>query len=166
METTAQPHGFVTRGIHWVAAGLLAYGYLKASEDLAQMAHPGPMQIEVIFALLLGALFLARLYWTKRIAGATRLPEAAPKWEHLASRGVHVGLYASVFLIVLSGLGIALGGALPLLGGVFAAAMLAVHEFALVALPAFLVAHILGALWHKFIRRDGVLESMTGSLSK
>ena len=29
MTTKAKPHGFVTRSIHWLSAGLIAYGYLK-----------------------------------------------------------------------------------------------------------------------------------------
>ena len=123
------------------------------------------MQTEVLLALALGGLFLIRLFWTKRVAGATRLPEQAPIWEHWASRAVHIGLYASVFGIVLTGLGIALGFSVPLLGGVFASAMIGLHEVALGALPIFLVVHIAGALWHKFVRKDGVLESMTGKLT-
>ena len=31
----------------------------------------------------------------------------------------------------------------------------------IVAMPMLLLVHICGALWHKFVRRDGVLESMT-----
>lgn len=42
--------------------------------------------------------------------------------------------------------------------------MIAVHEFALMVVPVLLLAHVAGALWHKFVRRDGVLESMTGRL--
>lgn len=164
MKTTAEPHGFVTRGIHWVSAGLLGYGYLKGLDDVSQLAEPGLLQFEVTFAVLLGALFLARLVWTKRFAGATRLLKDAPRWEHAASRAVHMGLYAGVFAIVLSGLGIALGYTAPALGGLFLTAMIGLHELALAALPMLLLVHVMGALWHKLVRRDGVLESMTGSL--
>jgi len=162
MTTTAKPHGFVTRTIHWLSAGLLGYGYLKGLDSTAQLADPALLRFEVGFALLLGALFVARWIWTKRVAGATRLPEDAPRWEQIAARAVHRGLYAAVFGIVLSGLGIALGVSVPVLGGAFTTAMIAWHEFALVLLPVLLALHVAGALWHKVIRRDGVLESMTG----
>ena len=164
MTSAAKPHGFVTRGIHWVAAGLLGYGYLKGLDDMSQLADPAKLQFEVIYALVLGALFLIRLLWTRLVGGTTRLPGDAPRWEHFASRLVHIGLYASVFLIVLTGLGIAVGYATPVLGGIFLTAMIGLHEVALMAMPMLLVAHIAGALWHKFVRRDGVLESMTGKL--
>ena len=42
--------------------------------------------------------------------------------------------------------------------------MIGLHEATLVALPLLLGLHVAGALWHKVIRRDGVLESMTGRL--
>ena len=164
MKTQAEPHGFVTKGIHWLSAGLLGYGYLKGLDTVSQLADPTLFQFEVTFALALGALFLLRLIWTKRVAGSSRLPQDAPRWEHLASRAVHLGLYASVFAIILSGLGIALGYATPMLGGLFLGAMLDLHELSLAIVPLLLVAHVAGALWHKVLRRDAVLGSMTGRL--
>ncbi|MDD9922912.1 MAG: cytochrome b/b6 domain-containing protein [Boseongicola sp.] len=160
MTTKAEPHGYVTKGIHWVSAGLIAFGYFKGLENVSELADPATFRTEVLFALAIGALFAFRLFWTKKIGGATRLPQDAPRWEHFASRAVHIGLYASVFGIVLSGLGIALGFATPLLGGVFVTTMIGIHELALMALPLLLIAHIAGALWHKFVRKDGVMESM------
>ena len=164
MTAQAKPHGFVTKGLHWVSAALIAYGYYKGLEDVSQLADPALFQSEVIFALILGAAFLARLIWTKAVAGSTRLPQTAPTWEHKASRMVHAGLYCSVFMIVLSGLGIALGFATPVLSGAFVTVMVGLHETALTLMPLLLLAHIAGAVWHKVIRRDGVLESMTGPL--
>lgn len=164
MTTQAKSHGFVTKGIHWLSAGLIGFGYLKGLDSVRQLADPTLFMTEIIFALLLGALFLLRLFWTKKVAGATRLPEDAPRWEHRASQAVHVGLYASVFGIVLSGLGIALAYATPWLGGLVMGAMIGLHEFTLAVMPILLIAHIAGAMWHKVVRRDGVLESMTGKL--
>jgi len=97
MTTSVKPHGFVTKTIHWLSAGLLGYGYLKGLDSVSQLADPALFQFEVTFALALGALFLVRLLWTHKVAGASRLPADAPKWEQFASRAVHVGLYASVF---------------------------------------------------------------------
>lgn len=164
MTTDVKPHGFVTKGIHWASAGLIGYGYFKGLENVSQLADPSVLMFEVTFALLLGALFLFRFFWTKKIAGTSRLPVSAPKWEHLASKAVHLGLYVSVFGIVLTGLGIALGYSVPVLGGMFLGAMIGLHEVALSVMPALLLIHIAGALWHKVVRRDGVLESMTGKL--
>ncbi len=164
MNARAQTHGFVTKTIHWLSAGLIGYGYFKGLDDVSQLADPALFQFEVWFALLLGALFVFRLFWTKKIAGSSRLPAAAPQWEHVASRAVHIGLYAAIFGIVVTGLGIAWAFATPALGGVFMAAMIGLHEVALAVMPLLLLVHIAGALWHKVVRRDGVLESMTGKL--
>jgi len=164
MTMRAEPHGFVTKGIHWLSAGLIGFGYLKGLDSVSQLADPTLFVTEVIFALAIGTLFLFRLFWTKTIGGTTRLPEDAPIWEHWASRAVHIGLYASVFGIVLSGLGIALAYATPWLGGLVMGAMIGLHEFMLAAMPLLLIAHVAGALWHKVVRKDGVLESMTGKL--
>lgn len=164
MKTNVKPHGFVTKSFHWLTAGLLAYGYATGLEDVSELADPAMFQFEITFALILGAAFLARLAWTKGIAGSTRLPQSAPGWEHWASRSVHLGLYSCVFAIVLSGLAIALGYAVPILSGLFLTAMIGLHEVVLSLTLILFAAHIGGALWHKFIRRDGVLESMTGRL--
>lgn len=163
-KSPAKPHGFVTRGIHWLSIFLIGYGYLKGLDNVSQLADPVLFRSEVIFALAMGLLFAFRLFWTQKIGGATRLPQEAPKWEHFASRCVHYGLYGSVFTIVGTGLAIAYAYASPLLGNLFINAMIFVHEAALTLLPALILTHIAGALWHKVIRRDGVLESMTGKL--
>lgn len=164
MKLQAQPHGFVTKTIHWLSAGLIAYGYYKGLNNVSQLADPALLRFEVSFALLLGALFLVRLFWTKGNAGTTRLPRDAPRWEQGASKAVHIGLYLLVFGIVLSGLAIALGYSVPALSGLFLTIMIGLHEVVLTLLPIFLLIHIAGALWHKTVRRDGVLESMTGKL--
>lgn len=160
----AKPHGFVTRGIHWLSILMIGYGYFKGLDNVNQLADPALFRFEVIFASALGLLFAFRLFWTQRIGGATRLPQEAPWWEHMGSRVVHYGLYGSVFTIVGTGLAIAYGYATPALGDLFINAMIGLHEAALAVLPVLIITHIAGALWHKVIRRDGVLESMTGRL--
>jgi cytochrome b561 len=164
MKIPAKPHGFVTRGIHWLSILMIAYGYYKGLENVNQLSDPVLFRFEVIFASGLGLLFAFRLFWTQKIGGATRLPLDAPKWEHIASRAVHYGLYGSVFAIVGTGLATAYAYTSPALGNLFINAMIFVHEAALTLLPALILTHIVGALWHKVIRRDGVLESMTGKL--
>mgnify|MGYP001794918356 CR=1 FL=1 len=164
MTTQAKPHGFITRGIHWASGALIGYGYLKGLESAEQLNDPAVLQFEVLYALAIAALFAVRSMWTRYLGGTTRLPEDAPRWEHWASRLVHTGLYASVFGVVLSGLGIAAAHSYAALSGLMGM-MEALHEGTLVVLPVLLVLHIVGALWHKLVRGDGVLESMTGRLS-
>ncbi len=160
----ASRHGFVTRIIHWLSAGLLIFGYIKGLDDVSQLADPGLLRFEVSFALILTALFVIRWLWTNYVAGVTRLPGSAPNWEKTVSRYVHIGLYISVFTITLSGLGIALGLQSPVLSGLIVTIMIGLHELGLSILPLLLLTHIIGAIWHRVVRNDGVLESMTGKL--
>ena len=55
MTTTAEPHGFVTRGIHWVSAALIGFGYLKGLDSVSQLADPAVLRFEVLYALGIGA---------------------------------------------------------------------------------------------------------------
>lgn len=137
----------------------------ERARQCGQLDDPATLRFEVIYALGIGALFTLRLMWTKAYAGTTRLPSVARAWEHRASRVVHLALYASVFGIVLSGLAIAVGYSIPFLNGIFLAASLWLHEVFLTALPAFLIVNVAGVLWHRIVRRDGVLESMVGKTS-
>ena len=164
VKPTAEPHGFVTRSIHWISVLLIGYGYLKGLDSVNQLADPALYRFEVIFASGMGLFFLFRLFWTQFIGGATRLPHEAPEWEHFASRTVHYGLYGSVFTIVGTGLAIAYAYSSPVLGDFFINVMIAVHEAALTLLPVLIATHIAGAVWHRIVRCDGVLESMTGRL--
>ena len=164
MNAKARPHGFVTKTFHWLTGGLLVYGYANGVENVGQLADPTVFQTEIIFAAALGLAFAARLAWTRLTGGESRLPAEAPAWERKAARVVHFGLYAGVFGIVLSGLAIAWAYATPALSGLALTLFLGLHEAALIATVLLLIVHIAGALWHKFVRRDGVLESMTGKL--
>ena len=163
-ERAATPHGFVTRGIHWFSILMIGYGYLKGLDNVSQLADPALLRFEAMFASALGIVFALRLFWTQKFGGATRLPQEAPKWERVASRTVHYGLYGAVFSIVGTGLAIAFAYGSPVLGNLFIKTMIFAHEVALTILPVLILTHIAGALWHKVIRRDGVLESMTGRL--
>ena len=79
MTTQAKPHGFVTRGIHWLSAVLIGFGYFRGLDSVNQLAEPSLFMTEIVFALSIGALFLLRLFWTKKIGGVTRLPDNAPR---------------------------------------------------------------------------------------
>ena len=79
---------------------------------------------------------------------------------------MHIGLYASVFGIVITGLLIALGYATPVLSGIFLTAMIGAHEAVLTILPLLLLAHVAGALWHKFVFQDRTILSCQNYLSK
>ena len=107
----------------------------------------------------IAAIFAVRFIWMHRLnGGPSRLPKAAPAWEHRASRLAHFSLYLCVLAIVATGLLIM--AAQNWRGGQWDDAASDVHEF-VANLTLFVIgAHIAAALWHKLMRRDGVWESM------
>ena len=159
-ETKVKSHGAVGKLLHWGTAGLLIYGYFTGVEDVSQLADPDLFITEIMFAVALGLAFVLRFAWMRWVNGSTRLLPSAPKWERLLSKVAHYGIYVGVAAIVLSGLAIAYGYATPGLDGFFVTAMTAVHEFSLHVTAFLLIAHVLGAVWHKLVRRDGIWESM------
>ncbi len=164
MTNKANAHGLSARMLHWSTAGILLYGYIRNAEVTNALNDPEAMTREVWFAIALGVLFAARFVWMEFFnGGASRLPAHAPRWEHVLSRFAHYGIYVGVAAIILTGLGIAYfaSGAPTSL-----AIMLGLHEFATAVTALLIFTHIAGALWHKFVRRDGVWESMGGSVLK
>ena len=156
----AEHHGSIAKWLHWATAGLLTYGYLTGVDNLAQLADPALFHREIGFAICLGLAFLGRFVWMRWVNGPTRLSATAPRWERVASSLAHNGIYIGVALIVFSGLAIAFGVATPGLSGLFVVFMTGLHEFSLAATAILLLAHVVGAVWHKLVRRDGIWESM------
>ncbi len=153
-------HGSAAKFLHWSTTGLIAYGYLTGVDDVSDLADPARFRTELIFASLLGSLLVARFLWMHLINGHTRLSAHAPHWERTLSRFAHYGMYVGVAAVILSGFAIGLGISLPGLGGSFVSTMIAIHEFLLAVTAMLMAAHVLGALWHLLIRRDGVWGSM------
>jgi len=153
-------HGWMAKLLHWSTAGLLGYGYLTGVDSVSQLADPELFSTEITFAVCLGLVFLFRFFWMRWFNGSTRLTSDAPNWERVLSKVAHHGIYVGVAMIVLSGLAIAYGYATPALSGLFVSAMTAFHEFSLAVTAILLLSHVIGALWHKLVRKDGIWESM------
>lgn len=113
---------------------------------------------------------LPRLLWAARNR-RNRPAAPPPPLSALATAG-HVALYASLLLMPLSGIAIMLGNGYGLTvfglelvpGGSeipwLAAFGGAVHSPLAWLLAAMLAGHVVMALWHHFVRRDGVLRRM------
>ena len=157
-------HGLPAKTLHWGTAGLIAYGYLSGVEDVSELSDPTRFRSELFFAGLLGVLLLARFLWMHLINGHTGLPRQAPTWERALSRCAHLGMYFGLAMVIASGLAIALGVASPVLGAGFVSVMIGLHEASLDMTALLITVHILGALWHLLVRRDGVWGSLMPAL--
>lgn len=118
-------------------------------------------------------LATVRVLW--RLAHrAPPYPDSMPPWQKTAASGVHYGLYVLLFAVPLSGYFLTLAAGVPVVYfGVIELPVLIgknpalkevleeTHEILNWVLAAFVAVHVLGALKHQFIDRDGLLRRMT-----
>lgn len=169
--TPAAGHSWVTKWIHWSAIALLIFAAVKNGDASGALFHPAILHQEVYVGLVLTALYVFLWFWVRGPDGGTRLPVAAPWWEQRLLRLVHVGIYVAIATIFLSGFAMAYFAASDVVVDAKAEVVLTmssrfsffrfVHLAGLVILARLLALHLVGALWHRFVRRDGVLESIS-----
>ena len=82
---------------------LFAYGIVKQVDDLSQLADSAFFRFEMGFALVFLLVVVARYLYMSRTQ-ETALPEGTHKLQKLAAKLVHLGIYASLAGIPLSGL--------------------------------------------------------------
>lgn len=167
--------------LHWATAALVIAQFAVAwtMPAIGRGTEPGLL---INLHLSFGALILAvtgfRLVWRLRHP-APPPPDGLPGWQLLASRWVHGLLYG--LLLALPVLGwinasyrgwrIALFGTIELpailapraanaTSGLLGAWSGDVHVFASYVLIAIIGVHVLGALFHRFILRDALLDRM------
>jgi len=177
LRSTANGWGPVTRAFHWgmllLFVGTVCVGYYMT--DLRM----GPAKLK-IYALhksvgitLLG-LAVLRLLW--RLGERRPALPPMPAWQARAAGGVHVLLYALMFLIPLSGwLYNSASGFplqwfrlvnLPALSGAdpqLKALAKAIHETGVATLIGVVVLHAAAALKHHFMDKDATLRLMLPS---
>jgi len=166
-------HGPTAIALHWLVAHLFAVAFVLG-QIMEEMSRGSGKLAVMGWHLLIGgvifALLLPRLVARIR-AGWPRYEGGAP-WERSAAHWVHIGLYAMMAAIPLTGFIAATSGpaTIPLPGGfelspllssrMLHGAMEETHEFLVSALIAIVGLHIAGVLWHKYVRRDGAAGRM------
>jgi cytochrome b561 len=167
-------YDLVTRLLHWgmAAAILLLWGTGHVIDALPK----GPLRVGVIvnhksIGLAMLVLVLGRLAW--RLTRRYRLRDIlAPLQRRLALAG-HAALYALMVAQPLSGIAMSqAGGHEVSLFGVLALPALIAKDAALQALfkaahgllgwglALVVVGHVAAALYHRFVRRDAILDRM------
>jgi len=159
--------------LHWcitlAVLTLLASGFAAAGKaDVA--AEASILRLHLLVGMLVFAMTLLRLTFKVRESRAGNRPgplPGAPRWQHLLARVTHILLYAvpigmaasGIALVALSGTGPLIfgGGALPDFGD-FAPRIL--HGIGARLMVLLVVLHVAAALYHQFIRGDGLLRRM------
>lgn len=189
LRNTRDHWGLVTRGLHWLMAAMVLVqvplGFLMVEAYDAWLAGHGDtarvMQLSRAHntnGFLLLILVLLRLCW--RFGNPSPdLPGALQAWQRFVARATHRALYVLLLVFPFSGWAAlsAYAGEFPIFffgrddvfrivpqgtpGSPFNSDLFGeIHESCWKIGAVILLLHVSAALWHEYIRRDGVLSRM------
>jgi cytochrome b561 len=150
-----------TRGqiiLHWAVVALVIVQLLshEAMEDAfkepslakAAIGEDPIAMVHAISGLVALVLMLLRIVLRLRY-GAPAMPKDMPQFQQIAAHATHLALYGLLLLIPLAGfLAVALENE----------DMGDIHKTLVTLLWIVLALHVAGALYHAFVRRDGVFQ--------
>ena len=183
MPNTDRGWGWPARLLHWAMAGLILFqlglGFYMVNLVTSIYEQFPLYQTHKSWGAVIFCLALLRILW--RLANrAPEPPSTTSRAEDLMAHGAHLALYVLMVLLPLSGWLMASASPLqdtyglqnmvftwfempdPFQPGSKALeeALKTIHLWAALAMAAILAVHVLAALWHQFVRRDGVLRRM------
>jgi cytochrome b561 len=181
LKGTADRYGAVVVSIHWLSALLIviliASGF-RAANTVDPVAKAAVLRVHVPIAMALLALTVVRIGWWWGFDRKPNPVAGSPYWQEFTARMVHVLFYIIVLGLIASGIGMmALSGAAPMIFGGEGTLLpdfwkyppRLPHGIGARLLLALFVLHAGAALYHHFVRRDGLLWRMwftTGSRSE
>ena len=117
---------------HWGFVVLFAYGVAKQVDDISQLEDFALLRFELIFATLLILLLAVRFFYMTKTQTSS-LSEETSAIQKLAANSVHLGMYASLTTIAVSG--VLIGGIywLGMKEGLLIEGIITVHELAVTA---------------------------------
>ena len=157
-------YGFIGKFMHWAFIGVFAFGVINQVDEVQELESSTLLLKEMIFGMLFLALLLVRFMYM-RSARAAMPSRDMPKNLILLARTVHLGMYASLALIALTGLII---GGLYYFGVKDGLAMknaLLLHEIFFWISVNLMGLHIAAAIYHR-IKGDGVWNAMVPLLKE
>lgn len=144
--------------LHWLVFALIAQQYLfkdamSAAWDRITEGLDAGFEPLMLAHVASGALVMIFALWRLTLRARRSVPPAieSSKVQGILAKLTHVGLYALMILMPLS-------GSVTWFGGVEAAAQ--GHNLMKVILLALVALHVVGALYHQFVLRDGTLARM------
>ena len=160
--------------LHWLIA-LLVIGLISMGWYMTSIEHdPNSgwyFDLHKSFGLLTGALILVRIVWRLTHKPAP-LPASVPNWQVIISQSIHGLLYLCLILMPLTGF---LGAAFGPYGVAFFGLSLpdwaphiksvshplfSLHGILAWTLVSLISLHILAAIKHALINKDGVIKRM------
>jgi len=172
LKSTPNHYGTMAVSIHWLSVVLLlvliASGF-RAANTLDPAAKAAILRVHVPIAVGVLALIILRIVWW---LGFDRKPNpvaGSPRWQERGAQLVHVLFYVVILGMIASGIGMmVLSSAAPMIFGGESALLpdfwkyppRVPHSIGARLLLALLALHAGAALYHHFIRRDGLLWRM------
>ena len=166
------------RGLHWLTS-LLVLGivipagvWIKYFEPADEAFKLRLYNVHESVGVIVFVLVLLRLVYRWRNPPPP-LPADTPAFVRIAAHAVHLALYALLLLMPIGGFlatnawgfPLSVFGVLPLPSPVGKDEALAkvfsfLHWSGAIAIGALILGHIVGALYHHFVRRDGLIRRM------
>lgn len=181
LKDSRSGYGLLSIAIHWISALLILFlfGLGIYMVDLSyydDWYHKGP-ELHISLGLVVLLLMLVRVVW--RIINPTPEELSAKRAQNIAAKFVKLGLYAFIFIVLISGYLITTAEGQPAsmfnlikfpvftelssqnvdLAGV-------IHEYVAWGIVLLVVLHVAGALLHHFVIRDRTLVRMLKPVKK
>jgi cytochrome b561 len=160
-DILAKPKGYSRAqiGLHWVVAALIVF-QVVFGEEMGQAWRAvnqgiAPQMTPLVWGHILGGaavwlLAVWRLY-LRRVRGVPAPLPDQPRGQVLAAEAVHWLFYAIMIIAPIT-------GALAWFGGVHQAGEM--HESVKPVIVLLVVLHVGAALYHHFVKKDGLLQRM------
>ena len=169
-------YNLLARVLHWLmAASILAMLFIGVGMMSSLTQRPWLLSLHQPLGIAILLLAVVRLV-NRLVSGAPPLPADLPRWQVLAAKASHWALYALMLAMPLLGWGVRSAGGWPVaLGGGVVLPPIAPHDPTVYAvlrdahgtlawvLFALVLGHLAAALFHAWVRRDGVFGSMVRS---
>ena len=159
-----QGFSFTAKLFHWAFILIFSYGILKQIDNINQFEDLALLKFEIIFALLFILFLIIRFIYMKRTQ-KTSLPPDTTKFQKVAAKLVHYGMYVTMISIALSGLVIGFLYWMGWKSGLLLETIIFWHESSVSIVYWLIGLHLLGACYH-WIKNDGVWESMVPILKR
>lgn len=172
---TTSDWGHIAKTLHWLGGALilflLIHGWIMVG--LPREMRFANYSWHASFGYATLALMVLRLLW-RWFNAVPEMPADAARWERVAAHAAHAGLYLLIFAAAISGW--ALAGAMrrpldaTLLGVISVPPIVtdralhdqleSAHSLFAWTLAVLIVVHVAGAFYHRWIKKDNVLQRM------
>lgn len=160
--------------LHWLLAVMIVAGLIMGGQVLAETANDDPfklisLRLHMGMGLAILALMIVRLI-TKFLTAKPPHADIGNDAVNKLGRMAHLLLYLAVFAMCASGMALANmaglpaivfgGSSVPLPADFSVYAPRAVHGILATVLAVLIVGHVVGALYHQFVRKDRLFARM------